>query len=119
MAHFAELDENNYVLRVVVVDNFMLRTADGEDENLGIKFCKETFGGCWVQTSYNSSFRKNYAAKGFLYDKDKDAFIPPQPYESWTLDEDLCVWLAPVPYPTDDNLYSWDEDSQQWILTYE
>jgi hypothetical protein len=95
MAHFAELDENNIVLRVVVVSNEMLLEAGQESEAKGIAFCKQLFGEdtIWMQTSYNGSKRKNYAGIGFVYDQTRDAFIAPQPEgDGWTLDEELCIW---------------------------
>jgi hypothetical protein len=107
MAHFAEIDENNIVLRVLVTDN--------DFPNEGYDWLVENLGGTWVQTSYNATIRKNFAGIGFTYDKGRDAFIPPQPFPSWVLDEDTCRWEAPVAYPTDDKMYNWDEDAQQWI----
>lgn len=116
MAHFAELDENNIVTRVIVVDNKDILDAEGnESEAKGIVFCNELLGGKWIQTSYNSKFRKNYAGIGFFYDKTRDAFIGPKPFESWVLDETTCRWEAPVPRPVDpDNTYIWNEESGQW-----
>ncbi len=84
MAHFAELDENNIVLRVVVTDNSF--------PNEGYDWLMETFGGTWVQTSYNATIRKNFAGIGFTYDEERDAFIPPQPGELWTFNEETCNW---------------------------
>lgn len=96
MAHFAELDENNIVVRVIVVDNNVLLDGYGkESEVIGIDFCKSLFGQdtTWIQTSYNGTMRKNYAGIGFTYDKTRNAFIPPAPEgEGWTFDEDLCKW---------------------------
>jgi hypothetical protein len=126
MAHFAELDDSNKVLRVVVVGNDQLTDGTGgESELTGIQFCHKLFGGVWKQTSYNTSggvhkeggipFRKNYAGTGYDYDEDRDAFISPQPYDSWTLNEDTCMWDAPVPYPDDGKLYKWDEDIVNWV----
>jgi len=111
MAHFAKV-ENNIVTRVIVAeaeffDNFVDDSA-----------------GEWIQTSYNTKagahlnggtpLRKNYAGIGYTYDKTRDAFIPPQPYPSWTLDEDTCLWEAPVAYPSDDKMYKWNETDKQW-----
>tara|TARA_B100000282_G_scaffold293316_1_gene268425 strand:- start:1114 stop:1512 length:399 start_codon:yes stop_codon:yes gene_type:complete len=101
MAHFAELDDNNIVLRVIVVSND--NEADGEN------WCKNLLGGKWKQTSYNNNIRKNYAAIGYTYDATRDAFIPPQPYTSWVLDESTCQWKAPVDYPSDGKIYKWKE----------
>jgi hypothetical protein len=121
MAHFAELDKNNLVLRVIVIDQESINTGDwGNPDN-------------WLQTSYNTRggqhihpdtgeidtktpLRKNYAGKGYTYDKSKDAFIAPQPYPSWTLDEDSCLWNPPVAHPMDGKgPYHWDEDVRNWV----
>ena len=116
MAHFAELDQNNVVLRVIVVSNRDTSDAQGfEHESIGVAFCQNLFGGNWKQTSYNGNIRKHYAGIGFTYDAARDAFIPPQPYPSWTLDAN-CNWQALVPYPDDGKMYSWDEITQSWIL---
>ena len=116
MAHFAELDSNNVVLRVIVVANADTASADGtEKEYIGQAFCERLLGGTWKQTSYNANFRKNYAGIGYTYDAQRDAFIAPQPYPSWTLDEATCQWNAPVAMPTDGKFYSWDEVTQTWI----
>ena len=96
MAHFAELDSNNIVLRVLVVSNAMITDDQGkEQENVGIDFLKSLFGQetIWAQTSYNGNFRKNYAGIGYTYDAQRNAFIAPQPNgEGWTLDEETCAW---------------------------
>ena len=115
MAHFAELDANNLVTRVLVVDNEDTVENGEEDEELGIKFLQNLFGGTWKQTSYNGNFRKNYAGKGFTYDQSRDAFIPKKTYPSWLLDEDTCRWEAPVPCPDDDKVYVWDEVTTNWV----
>jgi hypothetical protein len=107
MSHFAELDENNIVLRVLVGDNNL--------PNEGYDWFVENLGGRWVQTSYNGSIRKNFAGVGFKYDEERDAFIAPQPYPSWTLHEPTCKWMAPIPFPQDGRLYEWDEESLSWI----
>tara|TARA_Y100000034_G_C6708703_1_gene312940 strand:- start:34 stop:420 length:387 start_codon:yes stop_codon:yes gene_type:complete len=123
MAHFAELDENNIVLRVIVVADE--HEADGEN------WCNGFLGGTWKQTSYNTRggkhydqennedggtpFRKNYASSGDTYDATRDAFIRPQPFPSWTLDEDTCQWSAPVDYPDDGKHYAWDEATTNWV----
>lgn len=117
MAHFAQIDENNIVQRVVVVNNNELLDANGvEREYIGAAFCTSLFGGTWIQTSYNRSFRKNFAGVGFSYDPDRDAFIPPKPYASWVLSEDTCTWEAPVPMPDDGQQYAWDEATVSWVL---
>jgi len=118
MAHFAELDENNVVLRVVVVNDDY--EADGEN------WCNEKLGGKWKQTSYNTTanvhnnggtpFRKNYAGEGFTYNEALDGFIPPQRFNSWIVDEDTCQWKAPVDMPTDGKFYGWNEEIQEWYL---
>lgn len=98
MAHFAELDQDNIVLRVIVVGNEMLLENGQESEAKGISFCKQLFGEDtnWIQTSYNGSFRKNYAGVGHTYDASRNAFIPQKPEgNGWVLDEDLCIWRNP------------------------
>ena len=117
MAHFAEINENNIVTRVIVVNNNELLHNEQELELKGIDFCESLFGHRnWVQTSYNGNMRYNYAGQGYTYDEDNDAFYAPQPYASWLLDEDY-KWEAPVPYPedtSDDKVYAWDEENQEW-----
>lgn len=117
MAHFAELDDNDVVLRVIVVNNAELMTEDGkEDEAKGIEFCQNLLGGNWVQTSYNGNFRKRYAGIGYKYDRQNDAFISLQPFPSWVLNSNTLAWEAPISYPTDGNEYFWNEDIQNWEL---
>lgn len=116
MAHFAEIGLNNVVIRVIVVNNNELIDDNGnENEEKGIKFCRNLLGGTWVQTSYNGKIRKNFAGIGFIYDSQRDAFIPPKPFNSWTLNEDTCLWDSPVPYPNDGEIYYWDETYLSWI----
>ena len=116
MAHFAQLDNQNTVLQVIVVHNNELMDNGVESEAKGIAFCQSLFPNTrWAQTSYNGNIRKNYAGVGFLYDPIRDAFIPPKPYPSWVLDEATCQWEAPVPYPTDGERYVWDEATQTWV----
>jgi hypothetical protein len=116
MAHFAELDQNNVVLRVIVVDNRDTSTPDGtEVESIGVAFCQRLFGGNWVKTSYNGNIRKNYAGIGHTYDSGIDAFIPPKPFPSWVLNQTTAQWEAPVAMPTDGKKYSWDEDVTDWV----
>jgi len=121
MAHFAELDNNNIVQQVIVVDNNDVLDSQGnESEDVGTQFCADLLGGTWIQTSYNNTFRKNYAGVGYTYDETRDAFIPPQPYPSWILDEDTCWWEAPVPYPTglaEGEEANWDEGTLSWVIT--
>lgn len=107
MSHFAQINENNKVLQVLVGDNNL------PDE--GLSFFEDTFGGRWVQTSYNGNFRKNFAGIGYTYDETLDAFIPPKPYDSWILDEDICLWQPPKPYPQDGKVYKWDADLGDWV----
>jgi hypothetical protein len=106
MAHFAEIDANNVVQRVIVVPN--------SEEANGAAWCSNLLGGTWLQTSYNGTIRKNFAGVGFIYDADLDAFIPPQPYPSWTLDESTCTWEAPEPIPPG-GPWKWDEDDLEWV----
>lgn len=109
MAHFAELDADNVVVRVLVVPN--------EQENRGHDYLATDLGlgGTWVQTSYNATIRKNYAGMGYTYDSVRDAFIPPKPFASWVLNEETCNWDAPVAYPNDDKMYTWDEATTSWV----
>ena len=116
MAHFAELDANNVVLRVVVVDNKDTADAFGvEKEHIGAAYLEKILGGTWKQTSYNGNMRKNYAGIGYTYRADIDAFVPPQPFASWVLNESTAQWDAPVPMPTDGKMYSWDEAAASWL----
>ena len=117
MAHFAELDANNVVLRVIVVNNKDNSDANGvEKEYIGAAFCERLFGGTWKQTSYNGNFRKNYAGIGFTYDATRDAFVPPKPQEgTWVFNEDTCQWERPLPMPKDGKIYNWDEATQSWV----
>jgi hypothetical protein len=117
MAHFAELDENDVVLRVIVVhNNELLDGEESESEQLGIDFCVAHFGGSWIQTSYNANFRKHYASAGFTYDPIADVFIQPQPYPSWTLDSNHD-WQAPTPLPVHtpgEFSWTWNEETLAW-----
>jgi hypothetical protein len=116
MAHFAQLDENNVVLQVIVVSNDDCKDAEGnESEVVGQAFCANLFGGNWKQTSYNATIRKNYAGIGYVFDSTRDAFIAPQPFASWTLNESTCKWQSPVPYPSDGKPYQWDESALNWV----
>ena len=109
MAHWAEIDENNIVVRVTVGDN---NDAHGDE---GYQWLIDNLGGTWLQTSYNSTIRKNFAAIGFSYDAERDAFIPPKPYPSWILDPVTFHWKAPVDAPNG-NDYMWNELKQIWEL---
>ena len=115
MAHFAKLDKNNIVLEVHVVNNDVLDTSN--EETSGIAFLTEWSGGYsnWKQTSYNGTFRKNYAGIGYEYDSIRDAFIAPKSFESWLLNEETCRWEAPVAMPTDGKIYNWDEATTSWV----
>lgn len=118
MAHFAQLDEANIVLTVIVVTNTTIDNLPFPDsESVGITFCQSLYGKdtIWKQTSYNANFRKNYAGIGFTYDAALDAFIPPQPFPSWVLNIQICQWEAPVPYPNDGKDYYWDETTRTWV----
>jgi len=114
MAHFAKLDENNIVLQVNVVSNDALDLNN--EEASGIAFLTEWSGGYsnWKQTSYNETFRKNYAGIDYTYDSARDAFIAPKPFNSWLLNEAICRWEAPTPMPTDDKRYTWNEETLSW-----
>ena len=108
MAHFAKIDENNKVIRVLVVDN--------SQEHRGQEFLAVDLklGGTWIQTSYNNNFRKNFAAIGGTYDPIKDIFISEKPFPSWILDENND-WQAPVSFPDDGKFYNWDEENTKWV----
>jgi hypothetical protein len=116
MAHFAQLNAENLVTQVIVVANPDTADQDGvENEAIGIEFCTNLLGGTWKQTSYNANIRKNYAGVGYKYDAALDAFIPPQPFASWTLNNETAQWEAPTPYPADDKRYTWDEETTSWV----
>ena len=115
MAHFAEIDNDNKVLTVIVVNNEdCLDQFGNESENVGAAFCHKLLGGHWVQTSYNNNYRKNYAGIGYKYDEERDAFIPPKPFNKWILNEDTCIWESPVPYPDDEKQYVWNDNKGVW-----
>jgi hypothetical protein len=107
MALWAEVDENNVVTQVAVGDS---RQADG-----GYQWLVDNLGGTWLETSYASTTRKNYAGIGYAYDEARDAFIPPKPYLSWVLDESTCQWVPPIAHPDDGGNYYWDESETDWI----
>ena len=116
MAHFAEINENNIVTKVIVVHNNELLLGEEEVETKGIDFCEGLFGHRnWVQTSYNANFRYNFAGVGFTWDSENNAFYAPKPFASWSLDENY-IWQAPVPYPDDEEAYTWNEENQSWDL---
>lgn len=119
MANFAKLDKDNNVIEVNSINNIEMLTTDGfESEVMGIAFLIRWSGGYsnWKQTSYNGKIRKNFAGVGYTYDPIRDAFIPPQPFPSWVLNEDTCLWDAPAPMPTDGQFYQWDEPTTSWVL---
>jgi hypothetical protein len=119
MAHFAQVNPANIVIDVIVVNNDVVDNLPfPESEPLGIAFCKSLYGAdtVWVQTSYNGSFRKNYAGIGYTWEAMYDCFVPLQPYPSWHFNYETGQWEAPVPYPTDGNLYGWDEATLSWVL---
>jgi len=117
MAHFAKIDENNVVTSVVVVNNKDTADAAGvEKEHIGAAHLEKILGGTWKQTSYNGNMRKNYAGMGYTFDSQRDAFIPPKPFNSWVLVEETCQWKAPVEMPTDGQMYSWDEATTSWTV---
>ena len=117
MAHFAKLNENNVVLEVHVVNTDILLDNQGiEREELGISFLIQWSKGYpyWKQTSYNGKFRKHFASTGYIYNDKLDAFIPPQPFKSWSLNEETCLWEPPVVMPTEGGPYQWNEDILNW-----
>ena len=129
MASFAKLNSENIVTTVVSVVNEVIKDSNGiEQERIGINFLNKLYNtnDNWKQTSYNTHggihnnggtpFRKNHAGIGYTYDSQRDAFIPSKPYNSWVLNESTCNWEAPVAYPTDGQIYSWNEDTQSWTL---
>jgi hypothetical protein len=127
MASFAKIGLNNKVIEVLSVHNDVLKDADGiEQESIGLDFLTKLVGwAVWKQTSYNTHggvhrlggtpLRKNHAGIGYIYDEDRDAFIAPQPFPSWTLDESTCQWEPPVVYPDDGKMYTWDEAAVGWV----
>ena len=116
MAHFAELDSSSIVLRVTKVNNDVLLDENrNESEALGLAHL-EHLGGRWVQTSYNKTFRKNYAAIGMFYDEIRDAFYwQESPVSYFIFDEETCMWVPPIPYPNDEKLYDWDDANRSWV----
>ena len=130
MASFAKLNSENIVITVESVVNDVLKDSNGiEQEQLGIDFLRTLYNepnAIWKQTSYNTvagihnlggiPFRKNYAGIGYTYDSQRDAFIPPKPYNSWILNESTCLWEAPISYPNDGQYYNWNEETLSWTL---
>ena len=128
MAHFAEIDTNNLVTRVLVITQEIIDTGNWGDPNDWVQTSYNTRGGVHYAPNSNEpdggvALRKNYAGKGYTYDSDKDAFIPPKPYPSWELNEDTCQWESPTPYPANISAanpsrckeYIWDEDTTSWV----
>jgi len=119
MAHFAKLGVGNIVEQIIVIHNSVIIDENGiEQEKLGSDFINKLYNtrDVWKQTSYNGNIRKNYAGIGYQYDQQRDAFIPPKPFNSWVLDENTCLWEAPVAKPNDENKYKWNEENQSWDL---
>lgn len=116
MAHFAKIGIDNVVLEVLVVNNVDTMTPQGEErEEIGVEFLQKLTGhSAWKQTSYNGNIRKRYAGIGYTYNSELDAFIPPKPYPSWTLNTETANWDSPVAYPDDDGNYVWNEETQSW-----
>jgi hypothetical protein len=119
MAHFAQIDENNIVTQVLVIDQETINTGHFGDPSTFIQTSYNTRGGVHYgsdgQPDNGVALRKNYAGIGYIYDSQRDAFYAPQPYNSWTLNEETCYWEAPTPMPTDGKLYTWDEDTLSWV----
>ena len=119
MAHFAKIDNNNIVEQVIVVNNDVILDENNiESEKIGIDFCKSILGENtnWIQTSYNSNFRKNFAQINGTYDVEADGFYAPQPFSSWVLNEDTFIWEAPIEIPDSENPYRWNEETLSWDL---
>ena len=130
MASFAKLNKDNIVEKVESVVNDVLKDSNNiEQESIGVEFLKKLYNepnAVWKQTSYNTHdgvhtkggipLRKNHAGIGYTYDKDRDAFIPPKPYNSWILNENTCKWEAPITRPNDNNLYRWNEEILNWDM---
>ncbi len=118
MAHFAEVGDDNIVIRVVVVDDSTIRNSENkEDETLGQANLEAQLGGTWVQTSYNNKFRVRFAGAGMIWDEGRNAFYLPSPFESWVFNEETFDWDAPTPLPEDAALgraYEWNEKNKQW-----
>lgn len=115
MSHFAQIDESNIVTRVLVIDRDVIDTGLFGDPASFIQTSYNTRGG--VHALGGTPLRKNFAGIGFTYDPVRDAFIPPQPYPSWTLSEYECLWYAPTPKPLDGSAYRWDESTLSWVAS--
>jgi hypothetical protein len=119
MAYFAKLGTGNIVEQVISINNSVITDSNGvEQEKLGVDFINKLYNtrDVWKQTSYNNNIRKNYAGIGYTYDQTRDAFIAPKPFNSWVLNEDTCLWNAPVAMPINDNRYTWNESTLTWDI---
>jgi hypothetical protein len=119
MAYFAKLGTGNIVENVISINNAVITDSNGvEQEQLGVDFINKLYNtrDVWKQTSYNNNIRKNFAGIGYQYDQTRDAFIAPKPFNSWILNEDTCLWNAPVARPEDDNRYNWNESTLTWDI---
>jgi hypothetical protein len=115
MKYFAEIDENNMVINIILVnDEDCLDENEKESEVVGAEFCKNLLGGVWKQTYYDANFRKNFAGIGYTYDEKLDAFIPPQLYSKWILNEETAQWESPIPPPDNENPYFWNDEKGSW-----
>lgn len=113
MSHFAQLDSNDFVTQVLVIEQDMIDTGAFGDPASFVQTSYNTYGG--VHALGGTPFRKNFAGIGFKYDRVRDAFIPPKNFPSWVLNEDSCLWEAPIPMPTDGKTYVWDEPTLSWV----
>ena len=123
MAYFAKLGTGNIIEKVISINNSVITDNNGiEKEKLGVDFINKLYNtrDVWKQTSYNNNIRKNFAGIGYQYDQTRDAFIPPKPFNSWILNEDTCLWKAPVGMPTtvleENEYYSWNESIINWEI---
>lgn len=114
MSHFAQLDENNIVTRVLVIEQDVIDTGLFGEPSSFVQTSYNTKGG--VHSLGGTPLRKNYAGIGYIYDSQRDAFIPPQPFPSWTLNEDTCLWYAPTEMPTEGGPFIWDEETLSWVV---
>ncbi len=113
MPHFARIDSSNIVVEVIVIDEKDCMLDGIESEQAGIEFCNSLIPGNWIQTSYNSNIRKNYAGTGYTYVQDADAFVPPRPFESWLLNGETYQWFPPIERPVG-GMWFWNEESIAW-----
>jgi hypothetical protein len=117
MAYFAKLGTGNIVEQVISINNSVITDSNGvEQEQLGVDFINKLYNtrDVWKQTSYNNNIRKNFAAIGYQYDQQRDAFIAPQPFNSWILNKNTWTWEAPIAKPDDNNIYTWNEQTLSW-----